>query len=133
MKVLTEKELREAPAKIQVIYIKSHFGIGISVSMFEEAIIEYPEYFPDEVEHKRKWDSVPQSIQDGYNKERELLRNVIYKDLPPSKGILGWINDAEGYEKWRIKSDECREKEMSLAKELHKKFFGQYGIEWNGI
>ena len=100
--------------------------------MIEHAIKESPEYFPDEIEHRRKWALIPQQVHDDYWKEREILRTKVYKEMPPSKGILGWIDDPKGLEAWHAKWKECRENEKPLAAALHKKFYGQYGVEWSG-
>ena len=52
--------------------------------------------------------------------------------MPPSKGILGWIDDPKRYEEWNIAYEKCNKAEKPFAAALHKKFYGQYGIEWNG-
>jgi len=132
MKNLTYKEYLEAPSRVQFIYNMAMAKQPIGSSMLEKAIEENPEYFPDILEHRRKWSLVPQSVQDEYTKQREILRSEIYKEMPPSKGILGWIEDQKGYEDWSKKYDECRKKEEPLEKALHDKFYKQYGIEWNG-
>lgn len=131
MKQLTEKEFSEAPEKVQFLYAMSIIGQPVGNQMIEEAIKESPEYFPDELEHRRKWALIPQQVHDDYWEEREILRTEMYKEMPESKGILGWAKDQSGYNEWRAKYDECREKEKPLSLALHTKYYGQYGIEWN--
>lgn len=133
MKRLTHKEFLEAPSRVQFIYTMSMVNQPISTSMLDDAISEHPEYFPDEVEHRSKWALIPQEVHDEYWKEREKLRAEIYKEMPPSKGILDWINDPKGYKEFSIAYEKCRNAEKLLASALHKKFYGQYGIEWDGI
>ena len=132
MKDLTYKELLEAPAKVQLLYTMAMAKQPVGMKMLEDAIADHPEYFPDELEHRRKWALIPQQVHDDFWKEREILRTEMYKEMPPSKGILGWINDPKGYEEWNIAYEKCRKAEEPLAAALHKKFYGQYGIEWNG-
>ena len=52
--------------------------------------------------------------------------------MPPSKGIIAWLDDVEGYAEWNKSYSKCREVEKPLAEEIHKKYYGQYGIEYNG-
>ena len=132
MKWLTDKQFLEAPARVQFIYTMAMAKQPVGSKMIKDAIKESPEYFPDELEHRRKWALIPQQVHDDYWKEREILRAEMYKGMPPSKGILGWIKDPKGYEEWSKKYDECRKAEEPLAAALHKRFYGQYGIEWNG-
>lgn len=132
MKDLTYKELLDAPAVVQFIYMAATQKIPVGGEMIDEAISKHPEYFPDELDHRRKWELIPQSVHDEYFKECEKLRTDCYKDLPPSKGILGWMNDPEGFEQWNIAYQKCREIEKPLAAALHEKFYGKYGIKYLG-
>ena len=103
----------------------------MSSKLIEDSIKDSPEYFTDELEYRRKWDLIPQQVHDEYLKERAALNREIYKDMPPSKGILEWINNIEEYQNWCKKYDECRKKEIPLAKKLHELFYKKYGIEFN--
>ena len=132
MKDLTYKELLESPARVQFLYTMAMAKQPVSSQMIEDAIKESPEYFPDELENRRKWALIPQQVHDDYWKERKILRAEMYKEIPPSKGILRWINDPKGYEEWSITYEKCSKAEKPFAAALHKKFYGQYGIEWNG-
>lgn len=132
MKDLTEKEFFEAPSKVQYIYMMGMMKHPIGSSIYEDAIKEHPEYFPDEVEHRRKWDAIPQDVHDKYLEEYWELDKEIMKDVPPSKGIFGWIDDQEGYSEWNKKWTEANEKGKPLREALHKKFYSEYDIEWNG-
>jgi len=132
MKDLTEKEFFEAPSKVQYIYMMGMMKQPIGSSIYEDAIKEHPEYFPDEVEHRRKWDAIPQEVHDKYSEEYWKLDEEVMKDVPPSKGIIGWIDDQEGYSEWNKKWTEANEKAKPLREALHKKFYSEYGIEWNG-
>lgn len=132
MKYLTEKEFFDAPSKVQYIYMMGMMKIPIGSSTYEDVIKEHPEYFPDEVEHRRKWDSIPQEVHDKYWEEYLELDKEIMKNVPPNKGIMGWIDDQEGYSEWNKKRTEAYEKGNTLREALHKKFYSKYGIEWNG-
>ncbi len=132
MKILTDKELIKAPSRVQFLYWMAFSKQPVGSQMIEDALREKPEYFPDEIEHRRKWALIPQSVHDEYYAEKEILHNICYKDMPPSKGILGWIRDGNGYKEWNDAYNKCREVEKPLAEALHKKHYEQYGIEYSG-
>ena len=133
MKKLTYQELQKAPTIIQYIYMASVSKIPIGASTVDEAIKKHPEYFPDEVEHRRKWDLIPEEVHQAYNKEMSEMMDKIYEDMPEQKGMFAWSKDPEGYKEWEDKFYECREKEKPLSKHIHEKYYSKYGIEWNGV
>lgn len=57
MKVLSGKELWDAPSIVQFIYVMSVAKQPLGSQMIEEAMSKHPEYFQDELEHRRKWGS----------------------------------------------------------------------------
>lgn len=132
MKYLTYKELLEAPAKVQFLYTMAMAKHLVSSQMIEDAIKESPEYFHNELEHRRKWALIPQQVHDDYWKERGVLSTEMYKEMSPSKGVLEWIDEPKAYEEWNIAYEKCSKAEKPLLAALHKKFYGKYGIEWNG-
>jgi len=132
MKDLTDKEFFEVPNKVQYIYMMGMMKQPIGSSTYEKAIKEHPEYFPDEVEHRKKWAAIPQEVHDKYWEEYWKIEEEVMKDVSPSKGIMGWIDDQEGYSEWNKKWTEANEKAKPLREALHKKFYSEYGIEWNG-
>ena len=79
MKYLTPKEFSKAPAKIQWLYTMALVKQPIGSSTLENAIKEHPEYFPDELEHRRKYDLIPQQVHDDYWKEWRVLIDEMYK------------------------------------------------------
>lgn len=129
MKDLTDKEFFEAPNKVQYIYMAAMMNQPIGSNIYEDAIKEHPEYFPDEVEYRRKWDAIPQDVHDKYWEEYWKLDKDVMKNVPPSKGIFGWIDDQEGYAEWNKKWTEANEKAKPLREALHKKFYSKYNIK----
>lgn len=132
MKDLTEKEFLESPGKVQYIYMMGVIEQPISLGTYEDAIQEHPEYFPDETERRKKWNAIPKAVHDKYWEEYWRIHKEIMKDIPPSKGIVGCINDQEGYGEWEKKWTEANKKRNLLLESLHKKFYSEYGIEWSG-
>lgn len=68
MRDLTAKEFWDAPPLIQYIITVGNFQQFIGISTYDEAIEKYPEYFPDEIEHRRKRSLVPKEVDDAYFK-----------------------------------------------------------------
>ena len=134
MKNLTYDELVKAPSKVKFLYAMAVIGQPVGSQMIEDAIKESPEYFADELEHRRKWALIPQSVHDEYWDEIEKVRKEVYKDMPPSKGIIGWAMDEDitVFEKWHEAYRKCREIEKPLSEAIHKKYYGKYGIEFSG-
>ena len=88
MKDLTTKEFFEAPSRVQYIFTAGMVKQYIGSSLYNKAIEEHPEYFPDEIEHRKKWASIPQKTHDDYWKEYWALDKEIMKDVLDSKGII---------------------------------------------
>ncbi len=128
MKDLSYDELLKAPAKVQFLYVRAMLKEPVGISMCEEAMKEHPEYFPDELEYRRKYALIPQHVHDLYYQEKDVLHNECYKSLPASKGLIGWLDDPKGYEEWNKVYTKCREKEKPLEEALHKKHYSEYGI-----
>lgn len=132
MKKLTYNELLEAPAMIQFLYMMAEANIPVGLKMCEDAIREHPEYFLYELEHRRKWELIPQHVHDDYLRELKTLTAEVYKELPPSKGISGWV-DVKEFEEWSAVYMKCRKAEIQITVSLYKKHYGDYGIEWGGV
>lgn len=64
----SEQYFKDIPNKVLFIKMMGSIGQGVSYQMLDEAINEYPEHFPEEVEYRRKWASIPEEIKDKYFK-----------------------------------------------------------------
>jgi hypothetical protein len=132
MKSLTNKQLEEAPLLIQQIHFTWMIGRPIGSSTYEKAIADHPEYFPDEVEAKRKWDLVPQEVHDKYLEEYWQVHREIFKDVTDGGGFMDTINNSSAHQAWRKANDEAYAKMKPLEKKLHNKYYLKYGIKYNG-
>ncbi len=113
MKALTHEELNAAPGVIQFIYCASIYKQPVGLKHYEEVIEKYPQYFPEEIEHRRKWALIPQEVHTTFNKELETARLKIYELAPKSKGIMHWSQNFKDYVAY--------EEEMKPLHELYKK------------
>ena len=134
MKDLIYAELLKAPARVQYLYTMAMMNQPVGMEVLNEAMAESPEYFPDELERRRKWDLVPQSVHDEYWAEREKLKAEVYKDMPESLGIIAWASseNKDDYNNWNAAWKKCYAIEKPMAEEIHKRYYGKYGIEFNG-
>jgi len=132
MKNLTIKEFEEYPQEIKYLCICSLLNKPVVSSIYEDAIKKYPEYFPDIIEHRKKWEAIPQEVHDAYQKELFELDKKIYKDVPYSgKGILFYSQHPEEYEEHNKEWKTANKKAQPLYKKLHKKYYAKYGIKYN--
>lgn len=129
MKDLTYSELEQAPAIVQFLYIRAIYKEPVGSQMINEAIENHPEYFADEIEHRRKWASIPQSVHDEYWNEWNKMNKEVFKDMPPSKGILGWIDDPKGYKEWNGAYRKFAPIRDRLERDLHEKYYSPYGLK----
>ncbi len=133
MKNLTTNEFFEAPALVQWIYTCAINNAPIGSSTHEEAIEKHPEYFLEEVEHRRKWASVPEELKEKYyTKHRQIEKDYEARGPKmPNKGILHMINDSEGQrelEAWRKYRDSIYPAMKKKQDALYNKMFKKYGL-----
>jgi len=120
MKQLTNKEFISAPPIVQYLYSTCLFKIPVGSKMIDDAILLHPEYFPDEVEYRRKWNLIPQEVHDLYLHEKNELN-------------AGDKKEGEMFSEWIDRYIHRSEEMKSLEKQLHQKHYGKYGIEYNGF
>lgn len=128
MKNLSHEELLKAPTEVQFLYLRAVAKEPVGSKMIEDAMRDHPEYFPDELEHRRKYALIPQSVHDSYMEEWSALQKEIYKDLPKSRGVLEWFDYPEEYAEWNRIWKICYDKAKPLEEALHKKYYSEYGI-----
>lgn len=133
MKNFTYEELIKAPLTVQFIFYMGLLKQPVCSDMLEAAIEDYPEYFPDEVECRKKWEAIPQEVHDAFWEEYRELESEVMKGAPDSKGFLYWMENPEEANEWSKKRQELREKSKPLRKKLHEKYYSKYGIKWDGI
>lgn len=129
-----------------VLFVKGMAMIGqpISYKTWEEVMTKYPEYFPEEVERKRKWDAIPASVHKEYwdqpeaqlfpdSQEIKKYEAIIgprpFPDLPG--GIIHRVTHEEYNEQYQKQDEWDREMEKLRSikrKELRDKLYKPYGI-----
>lgn len=133
----------EIPNIVLFVKMMAMMDMPIGYEMYEKAITEHPEHFPEEVEYRRKWSLVPQELKDQYNNTCFTL-DVDYDEFadeigkPPypefmGKGIIWTVT--EGYDKYPQQvadNDEYNRKFFHLRHkkdiDLYNKLFSTYGL-----
>lgn len=96
----------------------------------EEALKHNPEVFPDIIERRKIWDTIPQKEKDAYFEELHKLNNGYYDSAPHSgMGIVWYVRhpkEDKERDKWLSAHREKYEKKCS---ELREKYFGKYGLK----
>lgn len=106
--------LEKLPSKILTLYIASRSNIPIGMSFYEECILEYPEYFKEELDWRETYSKVPQEVHDAYNKDFNEKSNWKGKHL--GNGLMYSIQ---------------HQKEIDEEFELSNKIHGTYTEIWN--
>lgn len=120
MKNLTTEEFDKAPKVIQFLHISAISKIEVRNSIIKNAMVEYPEYFEDNIEREKKWASVPKEVRDAFIIELWSARNQIFDGF-----FMPGIHD---YGFNHIEFAKRSKKLEEIEKELYKKYYGPYGL-----
>lgn len=120
----------DAPAEVLHLAMASHFNIPIGVSVYENTIKKYPEYFPKEYNRMMAWESIPQETHDEYWAEHKELDAELKKDEPKKDGgIFEAMNNTPEFQVWKKWFDnDYYPKFEVMQNKLHKKYYSKYGI-----
>jgi hypothetical protein len=126
---LSVEEYEQAPADIQTLILLCHYKVPFSGERIEWYYTTYPEYFDEELERRRKWGLVPESVHDAYNQEMEELNRRFNETLPVcNKGLWYYIQHPEEYNEWRQTWDAAYPERKRQEEDLHKKYYAPYGL-----
>lgn len=125
--VTSLEELFNLPNDVLQIWVKNSIGQPIGSGLLERAIENHPEYFPEEVEHRRKYNLIPESVHIDYFEEYFRRESEILKDQPYR--VMGILYYAEHPDHYKACRDFAKMKEPELAalkEELEKKYYSPY-------
>lgn len=127
-----------APASVQFVKMMAVMDQPIGLETYERALTEGPEWFPEEIEYRRKWALVSQSVKDAYHADPNSMWGLFgEKDPDEPVEMQNWPGIiAATDEDWRIRnewynSDKYKEKQFDKAKlraETYNKYFSEYGL-----
>lgn len=121
-------DITKIPNKVLWLKMCGIRNIPVGAGFYNEVLEEYPEHFPVEVERKRKWEAIPQSVHDAYWKEYRMFHEALWKDVPLDGGLMSAINNTPEYQAYQKDFERLRPLEEAKEKELHKKYYSQYGV-----
>lgn len=140
-------KLEDMPSKVAFVLGAKYSQTPISFEMYESALKEYPEWFPEEIERRRRWDAIPKDEKDEYyslSKEWSLPTDgflseceEIFGKMPDPDlrgvGIIQRVTTHEhrdwtAHDNWFKKVFELRHKQEG---ELYDKYFAKYGFKYN--
>jgi len=136
--------LDNVPHGVLYIWAMGNIGQPIDTDTYNRAIANHPEYFPDEIEFRRRFDAIPEDIKKEHSKLFDtLIGSNIYTmyeskigKLPHSelcgKGIIYRVTHPElkdkyeAYDEWMRKMFELHEKDREDG---YNRLFNPYGLK----
>lgn len=114
------------------IEICAYLGKPIGPVLYNKIFNEYKEWFPEENEERRKWDSVPKEVKDKYYDELFDIQNELKKDLPNSgKGIWYWATHPKEHAEYDTAYSKIYPTLKKSEESLYNEYFGKYGLKYN--
>lgn len=136
MKIPKEIRFEDYPHLIKYLYVASKMKFTVGSNQVEEAMEKHPEYFVEELERRRKWDSIPQEVHDDYWKEYSEKDEEHWKEFRGKykKAGLMYLLNADNNERNQYSQDwnAYYSSWKPVEKELHVKYYSKYNIEYNG-
>ncbi len=115
----------------QQVFVCGYNGIPCGSDVYEEAIKNNPEEFPEEVEHKKKWDSVPSETKDLYFKKLSELEISHYAKAPHAgSGLVFFSTHPKEHKEYSDFLEKNRPMLQKKKKQLHDKYLAEYGIKF---
>ena len=132
MKDLSYSELVNAPSIIQYIYIASVQNQPIGMSIYEEAMKSYPQFFKEELELRRRWDAVPEHIKEQYFDAMAKMYKTFDEKTPfHGKGIMFFANNPDKFSQQMFYVESQRPLKIDEGKKIHNQFLSSFGIQFN--
>lgn len=133
MKDLSWEEQHSAPPLVIQIYWMARVGIPIGISLHDEAIEKHPEYFPEEVELRKKWALVPKKLEEQWLNKVVAINRKYREAAPPlpEGGLMAIVRATDENKKmiaWRAYWDDAHEVQKKEENELFNRMFNEYGL-----
>lgn len=122
---LLNKSLEEVPHLVAFIFLAAASKIPIGHALYEQALKDHPEYFEEELEYRRKWEAIPESVHEQYQKAIDALPK---EEMPESKGMVYWSRNPQEYQEWVKVTAPIFKRQERRERNLFNFFYGPYGI-----
>jgi len=136
-----EFDINNVPPLVLYVWGMSYDSIPVGTEAFEKAITEHPEYFKEEVEYRKRWDSVPEEIKEAYFNEtsgldyvKEIIDEIGEPPYPEYSrmGIIWWAQNVDKYPKEISANDKWNDiyyKKLEVHNnKIYNKYFNEYGL-----
>tara|TARA_R110000851_G_scaffold33492_1_gene89280 strand:+ start:735 stop:1154 length:420 start_codon:yes stop_codon:yes gene_type:complete len=129
-------KMEDVPSDVAFVWIMSQSGTPIGIDMYNNTVMKYPEYFPEEHEHRRKMAASTSDEIESYQTELYKATSKLWDSkraaidgLPESETKDGMItmNGLEqalkNMDKASVISDRFDKREDIVRKKIYSKYF----------
>jgi len=124
--------IEDLPHEIMCLWVASMYNHPVGCSQVDKAMELYPEYFPVEVEYRRKMSMVPKQVSDAHMTELMALHNWWFSELPDStKGLWYYSQHPEEWQDHWAASEALHKKydKEEMERRLWNKYYTLYGLK----
>lgn len=116
------------PSEVVALRIAAHNNVPVGLSTYKRIINKYPDYFPNEYAHQKKWDSIPQEVHDAKFKEYWEFYDKLWESEPKSPGIMAHAMNTKEAQEWNEAYERLRPIEKKKEDELYNKYYSKFGL-----
>lgn len=134
---MKNKGIENAPNDVMYIHVMSMNNIPIGYDLYKRTLEKYPEWFPEEMEHKRKMGLASEKEMEAYYKElfeetnkiRDKYRKKLKTDIETKDGMITMkgleqaLSNMDYNSNLSIKEEKEQEK---TRKKIYDKYFSKY-------
>ena len=124
------EEFNALPAVTQMVYINASMGIPMGSGIIDKAMKASPEIFEEEIQRRNLWESIPQEVKDAYWRELNEKMDELPKHPKAGMGMVHYVKHPKDLKEVQEHLDKYRPLREQIDREIHDKYFKQYGLEY---
>ncbi len=121
-------ELLNEPYEVIFLKMAAVNRIPVGLSVYNRIINKYPDYFPSEYAHNKKWESIPKEVHDAKFKEWFEFKDKLWENEPKSPGIMAHARNTKEAQEWNEAYERLRPIEKKKEDELYNKYYSKFGL-----
>lgn len=119
------------PTLVKKVQLALYHKQPIPPEIIEDVLTKYPQYFSKEVEKRKAWASIPESVKEAYTKDWTANHVKLFSDFDKKAKYLSLsINPKLEEQKLQKEYDQLRLKEIVVEKKLHRKYYEKHGVRY---
>jgi len=123
--------MKNIPPDVLILIMKGSMGIPVDSEFYENCLKKYPEYFKEEIQQRKNWESVPKIVHDQYRFDVEqLLKRDEYKIPDNGKGIMYWMENLSEFSEHLNRVHIIKESINKEKKKIHLKHYSKYKVKF---